>query len=295
MKILVLGATGMLGHKMFQILKRRFPNTQATIRGSINDQRWRKIALFQEGKIIDHFDAADLCRVEKILTDLRPQVIVNCVGMIKQRPEARAVIPNLTLNALLPHRLAEICHGFGGRLIQISTDCVFSGSRGNYTEEDQSDADDLYGRTKYLGEVVGENVLTLRTSMIGRELVHRQSLLEWFLSQNSSRVRGFKHAWYSGVTTNHLAEAVGDLIRDFPQLSGLYHLTGQTITKYDLLCLLREAFRLHIEIVPDESFYCDRSLDGGKFSRETGYSCPDWPSLVAQLVDDPTPYQLWRN
>ncbi|HKX28480.1 MAG TPA: SDR family oxidoreductase [Blastocatellia bacterium] len=295
MKILVLGATGMLGHKMFQILRERFPDTHGAIRSSINDPRWRKVTLFQRGNVIDHFDAAETARARKILLDLRPQVIVNCVGLIKQRSEAKDAAANIALNALLPHQLAEICGEYGARLIQISTDCIFSGSRGNYTEEDPSDAEDLYGRTKYLGEVARENTLTLRTSIIGRELIHRQSLLEWFLSQNSAKVRGFKHAWYSGVTTNHLAEAVGDLIQKFPGMSGLYQLTSPTITKYELLCLLREAYQLHIEIVPDESFYCNRSLDGDKFNRETGYQSPPWPTLVERLVDDPTPYQLWRN
>lgn len=294
MKILVLGATGMLGHKTFQLLRKRFPDTHGAIRRSVSDERLKRIQLFQEGNIIERFFAADTSAVRKTLLRLQPQVVVNCIGLIKQRPEANDAIPSITMNALFPHQLAEICEEFGGRLIHISTDCVFNGSRGNYDEQDQADARDLYGWTKYLGEVVGEKVITLRTSMIGRELIHRQSLLEWFLSQNYSKVQGYQRAWYSGLTTNHLAEVIGDLIEKFPHLSGLYHVTGQTITKYELLCLLREAFNLDLEIVPDESVYCNRGMNGGKFHRATGYSCPSWQFLVAQLVDDPTPYHLWR-
>lgn len=297
MKILVLGASGMLGHKMFQVLRQRFPETYGTIRGSVMDTGLSEVDLFQHGHIIEGMDAADFPALKAFLRLRQPEVVINCVGIVKQRAAAKDAIASITINSLLPHELVETCGEWGGRVIHISTDCVFNGQRSGchaYTEDDPADADDLYGRSKRLGEVAAENALTLRTSIIGRELNNFASLLEWFLSRNYSQVAGYKRAFYSGVTTNHLADVAGDIIERHPQLSGLYHVAGQVISKYKLLHLISKAFRLHVEIEPDENFFCNRSLKGEKFHQATGYVCPSWPELVEQLANDPTPYQNWR-
>ena len=294
MKILVLGATGMLGHKMLQVLGERFPHTQGTMHGSVNEGPLAQMQLFSDQQLIGYVDAENFPALSALLRRMEPDVIVNCIGVIKQRSEAKAYIPSITINALLPHRLAEVCGEWGGRLIHFSTDCVFSGEQGGYTEDSPSDATDLYGKTKYLGEVATDNAITLRTSIIGRELTHHHSLLDWFLSQHNATVQGYTRALYSGVTTNHLAEVVGNLIEHHPHLSGLYQVTGQTISKYDLLCLLRDAWAMNVEIIPNEIFACDRSMKGDKFHQATGYSAPPWPELVAQLAADTTLYQEWR-
>lgn len=294
MKVLVLGGDGMLGHKIFQNLSVRVPDTLCTIRGTVDDEHHRLIPLFHAGGVLEYINAMDIVAVEALLTDLKPDVVVNCIGVIKQRDEAHSDIPSITINALLPHRLAKTCGLWGGRLIHFSTDCVFRGKRGGYTEDDASDAADLYGKTKFLGEVATDNAVTLRTSIIGRELHHLKSLLEWFLSQNHQTVRGFTRAIYSGVTTNHLADVVGDLIEKHPRISGLYQVASQPISKYDLLCLLRTAYHLDIDIVPDGTDECDRSMVGERFHQATGYVCPSWTDLIAQLAADPTPYSSWR-
>lgn len=294
MNVLVLGGEGMLGHKMFQVLVARFPDTGCSIRGSLTEPFYRKIDLFRQGTVVDNVDAMDINALEGRLRELRPKVIVNCIGVIKQRDEAKDPIQSITLNSLLPHRLAETARGWGGKLIQFSTDCVFNGRRGNYTEDDPPDAEDLYGRTKQLGEVAAENALTLRTSIIGRELAQFGSLLEWFLGRKGGTVKGFARVIYSGVTTNYLADLVGNLLSDHPALSGLYQVAGPAISKLRLLCMLRDAYKLDVEIVPDEREVSDRSMAGEKFVRATGYEPPNWPDLVAQLVSDPTPYERWR-
>jgi dTDP-4-dehydrorhamnose reductase len=293
-RILVLGGAGMLGHKMFQVLRQRFPETYCSILGSRDDELHKKITLFQQGNVVEHFDALNFQVVQDVLGKLKPDHVINCIGIIKQRPEAKDYILSITLNSLFPHRLAELCRSWGGRLIHISTDCVFSGKHGNYGEDDPSDAEDLYGKTKFLGEVQGDQALTLRTSIIGRELQHYQSLLEWFLSQDHGKVHGFKRAFFSGVTTNHLAEVVANLMENHPNLTGLYQVASSAISKYDLLCLLREAYRLDIEILPDEGLAIDRSLKVDRFRNAIGYRCPAWPELVRQLANDPTPYEDWR-
>jgi dTDP-4-dehydrorhamnose reductase len=296
MSVLILGGTGMLGHKVFQHLKDRLPDTWCTVRGSVADAHALAPSIFAGAKVVGSVDAADWPVLERLLRDRRPRVIINCVGVIKQRSEAKSAVPSITINALLPHRLAELCAGWGGRLIHFSTDCVFSGERGNYTEDDFSDAHDLYGRTKFLGEVSTRNALTLRTSIIGRELTQFRSLLEWFLAEaQSGCVKGFTRAFYSGVTTNYLAELVGRLITDHPQLHGLYQVTSDTISKFELLGLLRQAFKLDCDIQPQEEFFCDRSMKGDKFLAATGLHTPPWHELAAQLAQDQTPYEEWRK
>jgi dTDP-4-dehydrorhamnose reductase len=288
-KILVLGGTGMLGHKMFQILRERFEQTLVCV----HDPSAKKIELFQDEKTIEGLDVSDITSVTTVLERHKPDVVVNCVGVIKQRSQANAFIPSITINALFPHRLAEITNAWNGRVIHFSTDCVFSGKKGNYLETDPSDAEDLYGRSKFLGEVAAPNALTLRTSMIGRELKHFQSLLEWFLRQKSSRVEGYMHALYSGLTTNALARLVGDVIEHHPQLSGLYQVTGKTISKFELLTLIQQKFKLPVEVLPDEMVYCDRSMIGERFKQATGFVAPSWPKLIEELAEDSTPYDKW--
>jgi dTDP-4-dehydrorhamnose reductase len=294
-RIVVLGGEGMLGHKMFQILGRRYPGTVCTIRGALAEPFYRRIGNYVPELVIEGVDVMDLDGLAGRLGVLRPEVIVNCIGIVKQRDEAASAIPSLTINSLLPHRLAAAAAVWNGRVFHFSTDCVFSGRRGGYSEDDLSDAEDLYGRTKFLGEVGVANALTLRTSIIGRELSQFRSLLEWFLAQRGGAVRGFTRHLWSGVSTNYLARLVGDLIADHPALHGVYQVSSGTINKYDLLILLRDAFRLDVEITPDDRESCDRSLRGGRFQTATGIICPPWTAMAAELAADPTPYPSWRS
>jgi dTDP-4-dehydrorhamnose reductase len=224
------------------------------------------------------------------LAAVRPAAVINCVGLIKQLPSAKSPLPAIGINAHFPHRLARLCQATGARLIHISTDCVFSGRRGRYTEDDPSDAEDLYGRTKFLGEVGGPACLTLRTSIIGRELRGQVALLEWFLQQRGRTVKGYARAIYTGVTTRTLAGVMADLLERHPDLSGLWQVASEPISKYELLQLVNRAFGLGATIERDESFVCDRSLDGSRFRQATGWQPPSWPQMVQELADDPTPY-----
>jgi len=289
--ILVLGAEGMLGHKVFQELTNRFPGTKCTIFGSLSDPFYRAIPLFRPETTIERVNAMDLPSLRQLLEKEKPEYLINCIGIVKQRDEGKMAIPSITINSLLPHLLAEWAMSWGGRLIHFSTDCVFSGKKGNYSEDDPSDAEDLYGKSKYLGEVAeAANALTLRTSIIGRELSHFQSLLEWFLAQKGGKVKGYNNVIYSGVTTNHIADLVGKIISDQPGLFGLYQVTASSITKHDLLVRIRDAYKLDIEIVPVDSEISDRSMNGSRFRKVTGYKEPSWDELIAQLVKDPMPY-----
>ena len=235
MRIVVIGGAGMLGHKMFQILRERFPGTICTTREDVRQPPFDSVELLQGDDVVRGVDVMDFDRLHGILKELRPDFIVNCVGIVKQRQESRMAMPTIAINSLLPHKLADLAEGWGGRVIHPSTDCVFDGKRGGYTEVDDSSAEDLYGKSKFLGELHCDNGLTLRTSIVGRELVEHRSLLDWFLLQQGKTVRGFRRVIYSGVTTNQLAEVVTLVIRDFPSLHGLYQAVSEPITKHDLL------------------------------------------------------------
>jgi len=291
MKVMVLGGAGMLGHKLVQTLQDRYDLT-CTVRGPAD--RYAEIPFLSGPHVLGGVDASDFAALEKLVARLRPDVLINCVGVIKQRDAAKSAIPSIQINALLPHMLAEWTGRHGGRVLHFSTDCVFNGKQGSYREDDPADAEDLYGKSKYLGEVATPNALTLRTSIIGRELSHFASLLEWFLAQRGGAIRGFKHVIYSGLTTNYLAKLVGQLIDDHPNLHGMYQVASDPISKYDLLVGIRDAFGIEVKIAPEETTVSDRSLVGKRFVEATGLVTPAWPDLIAELAADPTPYEDWR-
>jgi dTDP-4-dehydrorhamnose reductase len=291
MKILVLGASGMLGHKLCQAAAERF-DAVATFRSASAGQLARALGV---ADWLAPVLAEDIGTVRRVLDERRPDVAVNCVGVVKQLAEAKDPVTSISVNALFPHLLARECRGRGIRLIHVSTDCVFSGKQGRHKESDLSDASDLYGRTKFLGEVDAPGCLTLRTSMIGRELHGSHGLIEWFLSQRGKSVRGFRRAIFSGLTTQELSRVICRVIESHPDLEGLYHVAAEPISKYDLLSLIRGVYGLEVRIEPDDSFVCDRSLDGSRFREATGYSAPSWPEMIAAMRDDPTPYGQIRG
>lgn len=290
MRVVILGGSGMLGHKLWQTLAPRFETTATFRRVPPAASKIFDKSQSMEGVAADQFDT-----VEKALSQVRPDVVVNCVGIVKQDAAAKDPVTSITVNSLFPHRLAQACAAANARLIHISTDCVFTGRRGNYSEDNVADAEDLYGRTKALGEVDYGNNLTIRTSMIGRELQGSHGLIEWFLSQQGKTVRGFKRAVFSGFTTNALAKIIGDIIADHAQLRGTWHVAAEAINKFDLLTRVREAYGLDIRVEPDETFVCDRSLNGERFRGETGIVAPSWPEMIAEMRADNTPYDELRR
>lgn len=292
MRVLILGAGGMLGHKLCQLYSNQF-ETWATVRSM--PRHYATYNLLDTGRLIGGVDAENFDSIIQAFAIAKPDVVINCIGIIKQLPEAQKPIISLTINSLLPHRLATLCQASQTRLIHISTDCVFSGRKGMYTETDVSDAEDLYGRTKFLGEMDYSGTLTLRTSIIGRELRTTSGLVEWFLSNQNTKVRGFRQAIYSGFTTHALAKLIADLIEHYPNLSGLYQVSSEPINKYDLLLLLRDAFGMNIDIEPYDDFVLDRSLDSTRFRQATAFTPPTWPEMIAEMAKDPTPYSDWHH
>lgn len=292
MKVLVFGGSGMLGHKLVQILGTDF-DVWTTLRGPYSAVE--QYAIFDKKRTVEHIDVENAAIIENTIRNLRPDVVVNAVGVIKQLPASSDVITTLGINSIFPHRLAQLGATFGYRLISISTDCVYDGAKGNYSENDRPDAGDLYGKSKNLGEVTAQNCLTIRTSIIGRELRTRHSLVEWFLSNRGKSVKGFVNAIYSGFPTIVFADIIGELIANWPNLTGLYHISSDPINKFDLLELIRSKFSVDVEIERFADLRIDRSLDSGKFRAETGFSPKSWDEMISIMADDPTPYDQWRG
>jgi dTDP-4-dehydrorhamnose reductase len=240
-------------------------------------------------------DATDYDSIARAIAEVKPEVVINCIGIIKQLKAAKDPIISLSINSLFPHRLAILCRAAATRMIHISTDCVFSGRKGMYTEDDVSDAEDLYGRTKYLGEVGYPGCLTIRTSIIGRELHSASGLVDWFLSNRGGKVRGFRRAMYTGFTTVALAKIIAELIRNHPELSGLWQVSSEPITKFDLLKLVNDIYRAGIEIEPDDVFFCDRSLNSARFRAAVNFQPSSWAEMISEMYHDPLPYDQWRK
>ncbi len=283
-KILILGVSGMLGHKLFlQLSKNSKFDVYGTVRGS-NIDRWffgeelsKKIRINVDG---DNFDS-----IIRAMASFEPNIVINCIGLIKQTPLANDPLSAITVNAQLSHRISMICKTAKARLIHFSTDCVFSGKKTNYSEDDETDAQDLYGRTKLLGEVCYPHCLTIRTSIIGHEIKGYLSLIEWFLRQEG-KTKGYSKAIFSGLTTLEMARVLEEYIIPNTTLHGLYHLAVNPISKYDLLKLVSRAYKKEIEIELFDKYSIDRSLNSQKFYKDTGYTPPTWDILIEQMHKD---------
>ncbi|WP_071882480.1 dTDP-4-dehydrorhamnose reductase family protein [Pelosinus fermentans] len=283
-KVLILGGSGMLGHALFRFLSEAVNlDVYTTVRSAHELSRWLPPDMMK--KVRSNVDVQQIESLVNVFAEVKPDILVNCIGIIKQVPEAKDPLTTITVNALLPHRIALLCGATGTRMIHISTDCVFNGEKGVYTEQDVSNADDLYGRTKYLGEVTYPHCITLRTSIIGHELKGKYGLVEWFLSQKE-KVRGFRKVLYSGFPTIELSRIIRDYIIPRPELTGLYHLSANPISKYELLKLISVQYEKKITIEPEDSIRLDRSLDSSTFLSLTGYNPPTWPELVRDMYND---------
>jgi dTDP-4-dehydrorhamnose reductase len=276
-RVLVLGASGMLGNAVFRFFSRS-PGYAPT--GTVRSSAaldWLPETL--RGQIESGIDIHDLDALMRLFDRSQPDVVINCVGLVKQLPGAEDALTAIPLNALLPHRLLALCKVAQARLIHISTDCVFDGARGMYRESDFADASDLYGRSKFLGELHDPRAITLRTSIIGPELGTAHGLVSWFLAQRG-QVKGFTRAIFSGLPTVELARVMRDLVIPAADLSGLYHVSSAPISKYELLCGVAREYAHAIEIVPDGELAIDRSLDSSRFRERTGYVAPAWQEML---------------
>lgn len=277
MKVLVLGASGMLGNAVFRVLSER---DDWQVYGSIRSENSK--CFFTPDlaeRLVTGVDVEQQDSLVKTFSDIRPNVVINCIGLVKQLDHADDPLQVIPINTLLPHRLANLCTLAGARLVHMSTDCVFSGTKGQYSEADISDATDLYGKSKYLGEVDYPNAITLRTSIIGHELSGAHGLIDWFLSQQGT-CKGYTRAIFSGVPTVILAKIIRDIVIPHTELHGVYQVAAHPISKHALLDLVARIYDKKIDIVPDDRLVIDRSLDTSRFKAATGYVAPEWQEMI---------------
>ena len=280
MKILVVGATGMIGNAMIRVLSEKADwEVFGTARAEISRRLFRPDIA---ERLVFGVDAEQHDTLVKAFTLIRPDVVINCAGLTKHKPYAEDPLVSIPINSLMPHRLAGLCKLASARLIHVSTDCVFSGEQGNYTEEAFADARDVYGKSKALGEVDYPHAVTLRTSTIGHEFETKYGLLEWFLSQEG-RCKGYNRAVFSGLPTVVFARVVRDVIITNSELSGIYHVAAKAINKFELLKLIADVYGKEIEIELDDGLVINRSLDATRFREATGYVAPAWPELVKTM------------
>lgn len=288
MRILVVGAGGMMGHMACRVLGRRHE-----VYGTVRRPRAEHASLarfLSADRWVPGVDINRIDSVAKALGEVRPDAVLNCVGIVKQLDEAQDSLMSIEVNSLFPHRLAAQCRVAGARLLHLSTDCVFSGRKGLYSLLDTPDPVDLYGRSKLLGEISEDEGLTIRTSIVGRQLSGQSSLFEWVLASRGKTIRGFRRASYTGLTTMALANILDEVLSSHLELSGVWQIASAPITKFDLLCQLNDRLRLELTIVPDEDFHCDRSLDGSKFAARTGIEVPSWDEMLTDFTADQRTY-----
>lgn len=280
MKVLVLGSSGLIGSTTLRVISER---SDWQVYGSIRSDSIRPfLPMISADKLISNLDVDNFSSIIQTIGEIRPDVVINCIGATKHKKEGNSPINAIALNALLPHRLAQVCTLAGSRFIHISTDCVFSGKDGFYSESAFADADDVYGRSKALGEVTYGGALTLRTSTIGHELQSNYGLLNWFLTQKAS-CKGFNKAIFSGLPTVVFAQVVRDIVLKNNKLTGLYHVAAQPINKYDLLKMIANVYKKEINIEVDDSLIINRSLDASLFNQATGYNPPNWQDLIETM------------
>lgn len=289
-KVIVLGGTGMLGHQLFKSGLQMGFEMEAIVRNKKLLIEKTNTGFADRIHVID--DVKDIPRLEILLKALKPDFVVNCIGIVKQSPLTTNYAETIAINALLPHQLEGLGTALGFKLIHISTDCVFDGKKGMYRENDFSNATDLYGKSKYLGEVNYGSGLTIRTSIIGHEITPTTyGLIEWFLAQEGT-INGFTKAIFSGLTTNELSKVILNYIIPSGLEAGLYQIAAQPINKFDLLSLTAKIYQKQIKIVPSEGLIIDRSLDGSRFAGLTGYATPSWETMILEMYEDAHKTQL---
>ena len=293
MRVLVLGGEGMLGHQVCRRLGDRF-EVWASYRD--DPKEWVKYGNVDLVRALGGVDASDFAAVTSVVERVQPDAVINCIGIVKQRDEAKMAVPTIQVNSLFPHLLADLCEESAARLIHVSTDCVFSGERGSYTEDDIPGPLDLYGRSKALGEVDRSGCLTLRTSIIGWEVMGNASLLAWFAAQRNRTIKGYRRVIYSGLSTAALADVMAYILEEQPHLSGLYHAASQPLSKYELLTRLRDALGwTDVQVEPDDDECSDRSLSAARFVAAAKWQPPTWDEMIAELAAEWPTYRGWKG
>jgi dTDP-4-dehydrorhamnose reductase len=274
MKVLILGAGGMLGFTLLNYLNTK---KNITLFGTIRNKSLNKNLA---RKILNDVDAKKFSLLAIKIGKISPDVVINCVGIVKSEVEDN--VKNVTkINSKLPNFLNKLSKKLSFRLLHISTDCVFSGKKYKYSEKNLPDPIDFYGKSKLMGEFKSNKNIVIRTSIIGHEIKHKRGLLEWFLKQNST-ISGYSKAYFSGLTTLELSKIIYEKFLFNIDLTGLYHISGKRINKYTLLKKISKIYNKNTPIKKDNTFKIDRSLNSSKFIKRTNYKKKSWDKMIKE-------------
>lgn len=297
-KILILGASGMLGHQMWRRLNEWSRTTGHQILGTVRKSKdhYKNLGLSNTQNLIDGVDVGDFKKLNLLLDDVKPTVVINCVGLTLRKKDLADIEKCYQLNGMLPQFVGHWCGTHNAKLFHFSTDCVFDGKKGGaYAEADMPTAFDHYGVSKYLGEVGSGNNLTMRLSIVGRELENKTELFEWIFSQADKSAKGFAAAKYTGMTTNWVAREVIRILENHPELSGVYQVSSEVITKFEIMQKLNEKFKLNIQIEKNSDYAVDKSLDSSRYQKATGFVKPTWDQMIDDLFADREFYEQLKN
>ena len=286
MKVMILGGAGMLGHQVYLKLKTEFGATNVAITLRKTKQHYDKFGIFKEAVAFDELDVLNFPQVEVALNKFKPDYIINCIGLTLRKKELGDVEKCIQVNSMLPHRLAKWGELNNSRVIHFSTDCVFDGKKGNYTEKDIPTADDLYGQSKFLSEIIYPNSLTIRLSVVGRELEGKTEFIEWFLSHKGKSVNGFAGVNYSGLSTNVVAKELIRIIKNYPKISGTYQMASEPMNKFDILKIVNEIYQTKTEIKESADYKNDKTLNCDLYTQLTGFKKPSWKSMIAEMKQE---------
>ena len=277
MKILILGADGMIGHKMAQSLSHfdLYLNSRS---------KSNYLHEYFPSSTLSNFDFLNQ-NIEDLIVKISPDYIINAVGITIRRGASDNKETNF-LNSQLPKKIDFWCKENQKKQIHFSTDCVFSGEKGNYNDLDLPDAKDDYGKSKGEGEINSNSTITIRSSMIGREIYNKTELLEWVISNKNKKIKGFDNAIYSGVTTLWMSNTVNEIIKNYPDLYGIYNISSPPISKYDLIAKINIYFKLNIKLERDSSYYSNKSLNSDRFFSGTNFTKPNWDEMLNDLYLD---------
>lgn len=285
MRIHVAGVDGMLGSTLFRHLAADSAlQVLGTVRSKQPESSIRIMGPSSNASIVGDMPATDEGSFLRLLTDFKPDIIINCIGVCQLPRNASEAVKLITANSLWPHRLAKLAGDLGARLIHFSSDGVFSGRRGQYRESDNPDPIDYYGRSKLLGEPDYPHCLTLRTSMIGHANKESNQLVDWLIRQNG-KIKGYRHVVFTGLPTVEIASIVRTILLSREDMTGIWHLASEPISKFDLLRLIVMRYGLDIEVVPTPEPVSNRSLNASKFHDATDYVAPSWPELVDKMYE----------
>ena len=288
----------MLGHQMWRRVNEWAKGSSHQVFGTVRKSKdhYQALGLPNTQNLFDGVDVGEFKKLDALLNQIKPSIVINCAGITLRKKDLSDIEKCYQLNGMLPQFVGQWCNTHDAKLFHFSTDCVYDGKKGSsYLESDMPSAFDHYGQSKYLGEASTGNSLTMRLSIVGRELENKTELVEWILSQKDKHAKGYNAVKYSGLTTAYVAREVIRVIEKYPEISGLYHVSSEPISKYEIMEKINAKFDLNIKIEKNNEIVSNKALDCSRYEKATGFQKPSWDQMIDDLFADREFYENLKN